>query len=81
MSYQEKPIPEIYISYEFDSEEDPTYLPDDAYPVEFDVTSAFEKPITDYLIHSEVNLPQWEKIQYAKFIGSKKYPNGENVGK
>ena len=81
MSCPDKTIPKSYTSNEVDSEEDPTYFPYDAYPVYFDLTVAFENPITYYLIHSEVNLPQGEKIQCAKFIGRKKYPNGENVGK
>ena len=53
----------------------------DAVPVYFDVTAAFENTINKYLIHAEVNLPQGDKIQGANFIGLKKDPNGDNVGK
>ena len=41
MSYPEKPIPESYISYEDNSEEALSLLPDDDNPVDFDVTAAF----------------------------------------
>ena len=81
MSYPENPIPEIYISYEDESEEGTPLLLDDADPVESYSIAAFENPITYHLIHAEVNLPQGKKFQGAKVIGRTKYPNGETVGK
>ena len=44
----------------------------DADPVEPAGNAAFENPITNHIIHSEVNLTQGEKIQGAKVIGHKK---------
>ena len=54
---------------------------DDAYPVDSDGTAAFEKHIANDIIHAEVNLPQGDKIQGAKFIGRTKEPNVDTVGK
>ena len=80
LSYLEETTPEIYILYEDDYEEDTPSLLNDSDTVEFDGTAELEKPVTDNLIHAEVNLPQGEKIQGTKLIGHTKYPNGDTVG-
>ena len=56
-------------------------MPDDANPVETDGAASFENPITNHIIHAEVNLPQGDKIQGAKFIGHTKYHNCDTFGK
>ena len=56
-------------------------MPDDVDRVESDGTTVCEKPITDYFVHVEVNLPQGEKIQGAKVIGCIKDPNCDTVVK
>ena len=72
ISYLYNPIPKSYIPYEDGSEESPPSLPDDADPVEPDGNAVFEKYITNNLIQSEVNLPQGDKAQGFKVIGSTK---------
>ena len=81
MSYPEKPTPENYILYEDNSEEAPPLLLDDVNSVQYDGTEAFEKPTTNNIIHTEVNLPKVERIQCAKVIGCTKDPHGYTVGK
>ena len=58
MSYPDKPIPDMYISYKDNSEEAPPLLTDDADTVESDGTTAYKKSITNNLLHSEANIPQ-----------------------
>ena len=81
MSYPQKSIHESYILYEEKSEEAPPSFPEDANPVESDVTAEFKNPVTDHLIHAKLNLTQEEKNQGAKVIGCKKDPNGDTFGK
>ena len=81
MSYPENPIPENYIPYKDNSEEYLTLFPDDENPVESAGTAEFEKPITDNIIHVDVNLPQGDKIQGDKVIGHTKDPNGDTFVK
>ena len=56
MSYLENPTPERYIPFGDDSEGDPQFLPCDSDPDESDDTAEFENPITNNIIHAEVNL-------------------------
>ena len=56
-------------------------MPDDANPFESDGTAVFENHINHHLIHAGENLPQGEKIQGARVIGSTKDPNGDTIGK
>ena len=65
--------------YSDDVDPDSVSLPDDNYPINKDGTSVFENPITDQWINAELNLPQGEKFQNAKFIGQSKDGNGEPV--
>ena len=45
-----------------------------------DGISQFEAPVTDYLIHAEVNLPKGEEMQRAKVIGRSKSDDGRILG-
>ena len=69
MAQPEKPILTEYEPYFDDSQPYSVQLPEDNDPVDTDVTTAFEKPITDRWIHAEINLPQGESMQNAKVIG------------
>jgi len=40
----------------------------------------FEKPITDQLINTELNLPQGEEYRKARVVGRAKDMNGNIVG-
>ena len=50
VSYPDNPIPERYIPHKDNSEEAPPSSPDDADPVDSDVSATFKKPITDHII-------------------------------
>ena len=81
VSYPDNPIPERYIPHKDNSEEDPPSSPDDANPVDSDVSATFKKPITDHIIRFEVILPWGDKIKGAKAIGSTNDANYSTVEK
>ena len=63
-----KPIKD-YVPYSDDVDQDSVSLPDDNYPINWDGTSVFFKPITDQWINAELSFPQGKKFQIAKVIG------------
>ena len=73
-------IPQSYTPYSDDSESDFPRLPDENDPADSSNVSTFEKPITDQLIHCEVNLPQGDQIRQAKVIARSKDENGNIIG-
>jgi len=70
MSFPNKPLPDTFIAYEDDSISNESSTPPlvDEDPVLLNGQAAFEKPITDHLIHAEVHLPQGEQIRNAKVL-------------
>ena len=80
MVYPAKPSNTEYIPYSDDVEPNSLQLPEENDPVNSDGTSAFEKPITDAWINSEVSLPQGEKLQNARVVGRSKDADGNIRG-
>ena len=80
MAIPKNPLPTPFVPYTDEVEPTSLQLPDDNDPLDSDGTTAFEKPITDYWIHAEVNLPQGENFQSAKVIGRSKDKDGNIVG-
>ena len=73
----EKPLSSDYVPYSDGVCPDPLNRPIDDDPVDPDGTSVFEKPITDYWIHSEVSLPpQGEEMKSAKVVSRAKDTDG-----
>ena len=68
--------------YSDDDEPDLLSLPDDQDPVNDGDSSrsAFEQPITDALIHAELNMQQGESLQNARVVGRSKNQDGEVTG-
>ena len=74
-----KPIDtDIFDLLDDDVEEPIQSLEED--PIDADGTTAFEKPVTDALIHAELVLPHGEKMSNAKVKGRAKDMNGDEVG-
>ena len=74
-----KPIDtDIFDLLDDDVEEPIQSLEED--PIDADGTTAFEKPVTDALIHAELVLPHGEKMSNAKVKGRAKDTNGDEVG-
>jgi hypothetical protein len=76
-----KPPPDGFVTYADDELPDPMTVDDiEEDPVDSDGMSVFEKPITDHLIHAELNLPQGETMQHAKVTGRSKDDTGSTIG-
>ena len=77
-----KPIPDKeYIPYQDNEPEiESTSIPDDVDPIDDSGQATFEKPITDQLIHAELQLSQGEQMKNAKVIARSKDPDGNTVG-
>ena len=56
VKYPTRPLPRNFVPYSDNIEPNSLQLPEENDPIDSDGTSAFEKPITDYWIHSEVVL-------------------------
>jgi hypothetical protein len=81
MSLPSKPLPDTsYIPYSDNCEPDLIDIPDNNDPVDSSGVAIFDKPITDRLIHAELNLPQGENLRTAKVIGRSKTDDGEYIG-
>ena len=75
------PLPtDLDISDLVDDDEDDLIHQVEEDPLSADGTTAFEKPVTDYLLHAELTLPQGENISKAKVKSRSKDLNGESVG-
>ena len=74
-----KPLATDFVSYS-DSETDPTEIIEDQDPLDDNGSPKFESPITDYLIHSEIHLPQGEEMRAAKVLRRSRNEDGEIVG-
>ena len=69
MAHPDKTVLTKYELYSGNSEPAYVQLPEDNDLVNTDGTTAYEKPITDCWIHSEINLSQGEAMQNSKVIG------------
>ena len=69
MAHPEKPIPTEYDPYSDVSEPASVQLPEYNDPFKTDGTTSYGNHITDCWIHAEINMPQGEALQNAKFIG------------
>ena len=74
-----KPMPPDFIPYS-DGNLDPPVDDYEEDHVDEDGISQFEAPVTDYLIHAEVNLPKGEEMQRAKVISRSKSDDGRILG-
>ena len=74
-----KPLPTDYVPYAYGSFDATPLQKMDDYPDLLDGKSAFDKPLTDQWINSELNLPLGEQMQRAKVIVCSKYNNGNVV--
>ena len=76
----DKPLPtDLDILDLVEDEDDPIHQVEED-PLSADGTTAFEKPVTDYLLHAELTLPHGEKISKAKVKSRSKDLNGDLVG-
>ena len=80
MSLPTDPIDTTYTPYGDDTEPASVQLPEDNDPIDTNGTAIFEKPITDRLIHAELNLPQGENLRNAKVVGRTQDSDGKPIG-
>ena len=78
--FPSKPLATDFVPYS-NNETDPTeiILVEDQDPLDSKGSPMFESPITDYLIHSEIYLPQGEKMRAAKVLRRSRNEDGEIV--
>jgi hypothetical protein len=78
--FPSKPLATDFVSYS-DNESDPTeIILEDQDPLDSNRSPKFEAPIPDYLIHSEIHLPQGEEMRAAKVLRHSRNEDGEIVG-